>query len=232
MTLVVKQLVRTTIYGTELWVTDKTAPYDAASNVGGWGAPNPTLAKSALVALVKHSEAGVDSWLEAATPQVVHNPAAADDDVNNFGFTYYGDGHHTAYLIRLRVSEDGGATDLDAVAIEEEDYFAIGTTVYQKLEGVNVELETADLVELVEIEALSKSTCESMFYNKLWIKGRDFYKEGVDLRNENNRDEANEAFTKHDDLKRDIMGADYTFRSGLKLQAESIVKNLVDKYLS
>lgn len=229
MSLVLKQFVRTNIYGTEVWITDRTAAY-STTNTGGWGVPNPTLAKSALVALIKYTDSGIDTWLKAITGQVAHNPLALDSDVNHFGFTFFRDGHYTGYLIRLRVSNNGGTSDLDNVAISEGNYFAIGTIVYQKVGGVNVEIPAADYPKLIAIDTLTKSICETMFYNKLWIKVRDFYKEGMDFRNENSRESAEQAFIQHDDLKRDIMGADYTFRSGLKLQAESIVKNLLDKY--
>lgn len=230
MTLVLKQLVRTNIYGTEIWATDKTGAYNAATNLGGFGAPNPTLARSALLSLIQRSMPDGEAWLTALTPQIVHNPLAVDTDVNDFGFTYINDGHHIAHLLRLRVSDDGGINDLDGVVINEEDYFTIGAVLYQKVGGINVEVPLADYPLLIEVAAITKTVCENMFYNKLWIKARDFYKEGMDFRNANCKEEADEAFAKHDELKRDIAGADYTFRSGLKLQAESIVKNLLDKY--
>jgi hypothetical protein len=230
MGLIVKQLVRTNIYGTELWINDKTGAYNASTNVGGWGAPNPTLAHSALLSIVKRTDFAGDAWLVGITPQVVHNPVALDTFVNAFGYTYLLDGHHTSYLVRLRVSDNGGTTDLDAVAIVEGEYFAIGTEVYQRLSGVSVLVPAEDYPDLLVVDALVKSSCEIMFYNKLWIKVRDLYKQAIDLRNTSCMDEAAAIFMTHDELKRDIASADYAFRSGLKLQAESIVKTLLEKF--
>lgn len=228
MALTLKQLVQTNIYGTEVWITDKTGAYVAVTNPGGYGTPNPALSRSALVAMVKRSD-GSDLWLEPLTPQVVHNPSAGNEDINYFSFKYENDGHHYAYLIRLRVSTDGGATDLDGVAITEGQYFAIGTTVYRRQSSANTLVPAASYPTLLADSTLSKATCEVMFYNKLLIKNRDYYKEYAEERNDS-YEEARKWLFKYDDLRADIQGADYTFRSGLRAQAENIVKTLLEKH--
>lgn len=225
MPLVPKQTVRTNIYGTELWSQDKTGAYVPVTNIGGYGSPNPTLAHSALVAISKHIS-DVDTWLTAISPQVVHNPAAVDTDVNVFGFGYFTDGHYSTTLFRLRVSADGGATDLDAVAILNGDYYAVGTTVYKKTAGVGVIVPVANYKDMLNESSISKVTCEVMFFNKLFIKKRDYYKRYKDLRPLSFED-SREWLAKHDDLRADIEGTDYSFRSGLIVDAEESVKQLL-----
>lgn len=229
MPLSLKQLVRTNIYGTEVWSTDKTGAYNASTNTGGYGAPNPELDESALLLIMQREDHTGKTVLVPITPQVVHNPNVENTEANAFGFTYLTDGHYISTLIRLRVSDDGGATDLAGAPIADGTYFAIGTTIYHREGGLNVLVEPEDYIDLIEDDSLTKSTCEVMFYNKLLIKARDYYKEFSAAR-EDAREDSESILFKMDELFADISGADYNFRSGLKTKAESIVKTLLEKH--
>lgn len=235
MALTLKEVIRTNIYGREVWVTDKTGAYNASTNVGGWGAPNKELADSALLCIVKRQSgsdnAVVEKYLEAleGVPQITHNPGAINTDVNSFGFTYDTDGHYIASLFRLRVSTDSGATDLEGIVIADGDYFVMSNLLYVKESGSPVLVPVEDYPDLLEEDSITQVTCEVMFYNKLLIKDRDYYKEYKDKRDTSCED-AKEWLHKYFDLRADIAGADYSFRSGLKIEAEDIIDSLLEQH--
>jgi hypothetical protein len=223
-----KEVIRTNIYGTEVWVTDKSGSY-SANNLGGWGTPNKELGDSALLCIVKRQTPDGEVYLTPLTGQIVHNPAATNSDENSFGFTYASDGHYVASLFRLPVSVNAGTSDLEGNTIANGTYYVADLLLYLKTGGIGVLVEVADYPDLLEDDSVVKVTCETMFYNKLSIKARDYYKKYKDFRIDMS-DDSLEWLQKYQAIRADIQGADYTFRSGLKLEAESQVKSALDLY--
>ena len=74
--------------------------------------------------------------------------------------------------------------------------------------------------------------CEEMFYSKLAIKTNDLYKVYRDIRDKKGGDykEARNALAEVTDIREDIRGADYAFRSGLTMEGQDIIETAITRY--
>lgn len=237
MALGLKLLIQQDITGRSIWLTDKTGTYDVTTNPTGWGVEN--LAEQDQSALVFHvirnAEAGAED-VSAVSVDAYHNNLAADDDEATVEFNYLMDGWHTLTFFRLPVSDTGVNTiDTTPVALSEGDYFyytggSNANQVHKKVGSNNVLV--TDYSEMIGNGDIVQVTCEAIFYNKIAIKANDKYKEYRDERDKRGRDSKNAVKLLHDvlDLREDIRGADYAFRSGLTTQAQDIIETTIDEY--
>jgi hypothetical protein len=79
---------------------------------------------------------------------------------------------------------------------------------------------------------ITQVVCEEIFYSKLAIKANDLYKAYQVIRDKKGGDfkEARNALEMVTDLREDIRGADYAFRSGLTTQAQDIIETALTRY--
>ena len=229
MSLKLNFLLQIDISGDFLWITDSTGEY-SVNNEEGWGAPNPELNQSCLVAqIVRRAEDDVteetaDVPLVNVNANIVFNAGATNSDVNQFQFEFDRDGHHLATLFRLPVSTDG-IFDLELNTLIEGTYFYWVTpaAVYRIVNGTPVLIE--DLNEMVGDPATVQTTCQDVFMPLLIGKKTAFYQAYKNGRAGACTDDDN--FNASRELQSDIQGADYQFRSGLTTEAENNIDNLL-----
>jgi hypothetical protein len=226
MALTLKLLTQIASDVKDLFITDKTGEYDASDNTGGWGAPNPELNQSALLAQVVYKASTGDVSLEAVGSPIRYNPAASNTDESQFQFTYVNDGYHIHYLMRLPASNDGSFT-LEGFGINEGDYFYFipQSDVYVKQSGENVLV--TDYTVLIGDSNISQSLCEDLWLGELTVERSSLYLQYREDRNSGC--DISSQFQELRALTEDLIGADYTFRSGLQIQAQDQVETLLSE---
>ena len=231
MALGLKILIQVDISGGSLWFTDKTGEYDLTTNDTGWGAPNKELSESALVwSVVRNAMAG-DEKVSPVSFDVFYDNIAGNTDETIVEFAYGLDGWYTITMFRLPVSNNnldiiGGGT------LVEGDYY------YSTLTSVVSQLISGSPVVVTDFEAMvgdvdiTQVTCEEIFYSKLAIKANDLYKVYQAIRDTKGGEykESRNALLDVTDLREDIRGADYAFRSGLTTQAQDIIETALTRY--
>lgn len=209
-----------------LFITDKTGEYDAEDNTGGWGSPNAELNQSAVLAQIIYKRSTGDVSLEPVGTQIRFNSGASNTDEYQFQFTYQNDGYHQQYLMRLPASNDGDFT-LEGLGIVDGDYFYLvpQTDVYQKVAGVNVLVE--DYTVLIGNENIIQTLCEDLWLGVLSVRRSELY-----LQYREDRSSGCDISSQFQELRaltEDLIGSDYTFRSGLQTQAQDQVETLLDE---
>lgn len=226
MSLTLKLLNQIGSGSENLFITDKTGEYDATDNTGGWGVSNPELNESAILAQIVYKASGGDVSLEPVGSQLRFNSSANNADENQFQFTYFNDGYHIHYLMRLPVSNDGDFT-LEGIGIVEGDYFYFvpQADVFRKIAGENVLVE--DYKELIGASNVTQSNCEEFWLGRLSIERSNQY-----LQYREDRSSGCDISSQFQELRaltEDLIGSDYTFRSGLQVQAQDQVETLLDE---
>jgi hypothetical protein len=231
MALGLKILIQVDISGGSLWFTDKTGEYDVTTNDTGWGAATKELSESALVwSVVRNAMAG-DEKISPVSFDVSYDDGAGNADETIVEFAYGLDGWYTITMFRLPVSNNnsdiiGGGT------LSEEDYY------YDTQTGLVSQLISAAPVVVDDFEVMVGNvdvvqvTCEEIFYSKLAIKTNDLYKIYQAIRDTKGGDykESRNALAEVTDIREDIRGADYAFRSGLTTQAQDIIETALTRY--
>lgn len=228
MGLGLRQDLLTNATGAELWVYDKTLVYGAV-NLTGWGAPNPDLNKSALLAFVKRVDADGSLPLTPLSSAISYSAADANTFQRAIGFTYIEDGHYTSYMFMLPVSADGDTT-LAGDTILTDDYFLMSGSVYKKNSDTTNTLIT-DYSTLVDVSSIQKVQGEFIFFNHLSLKNMlQYYRQWRDARKGNDPELESQLREKMGKLKIDIAGASWLFTAGLYTQAENTVADLLEEH--
>ena len=225
MALDLKQKIEDTRNATKIYVTDKTGAYNASTNAGGWGSPNPELNQYALVSIgvMKHSEGDKD--VVPVTSNVSFNENANNTYETVFTFTYLGDGVHEFYLFALPVSEDGVNT-LDGHTLVEGEYFYMNGVIYRIVSGTATVVE--DYKAMIDDATVTQGKCDKLYVSKLKIKRNDLYLDYTEARGSFVADDPK--FLKTLELSEDIRGVINTFLSGLLVDAENQIETLLDLY--
>jgi len=231
MTLVLQALNQPDIQGERLWVSEVTSEYVVTTNEGGWGiaeTPNPDKNVSCIVALARrNASAGIEELLPVGA-QVYYNPSALNTDTVAFEFFYKNDGHHSIYLFRLPVSSDGdNSLDITPQSINEGDYYyhTVNTAVYQKVGGLPVAVtDLTDLIGNVTIQTL----CEDFFQSGFAIERATRYLDMKATRKTNCAEDPK--FQDLRGLTEDLISNDYTFRSGLTVDAQNMMEENLDEF--
>lgn len=208
-----------------VWIIDNTGEYDAANNEGGWGAPNPELSESALLALarVNTSEGYVN--LTPVGSNLVHDNVALNSKINSFQFAYVTDGWHEYYLYWLAVSDDG-VSDINGRPLAEGEYFYYRTLLkLYKIES-GTAVEVTDASEIIGKEGTTFTLCEKLEQGKLSMKRASYYSQYKSERN--TACDTTQIMNKTRTLTEDIISNDYDFRVGMKTQAQTNVEYLLD----
>lgn len=232
MALSLKILIQVDISGGSLWFTDKTGQYDVDNNDTGWGAPNVELNQSALVwSLVRNT---IDDGKVKVNPvgaDIIYDDGAANNEEKTVEFAYANDGWYSLTFFRLPVSNNDNDIIGGGNVVEGDYYYSTQTQkVSQIVSGLPVEVE--DFEDMVGNVDITQVTCEEMFYSRLAIKINDLYKNYRNIRNKKGGDykEARNALAQVTDIREDIRGADYAFRSGLTTEAQDIIETAITRY--
>lgn len=218
--------------GKKIYVTDKTGVY-SASNTGGWGSPNSTLAQSCLLGLaIRKASSGNQQF--TGTSYYFYDNTALNSDETEFEFTFAADGVIDICLVRLPVSTDH-TTYVDSGAPVNGSYYyysgvaGAGPGIYKK-EGASYSIVTSANYKLIPYAAgvvgiIYPDICTP----QLAIEAQKMYKE-YRVEREKDCDDAEPLFSELLKLHEDIRGAYYTFWSNLSAEAQSQVEDLLDKY--
>lgn len=236
MALGLKVLLQLDISGGSIWITDKTGEYVVASNEGGWGVagtPNPDLAQSALVWSVVRNDLAGKQKVQPVSFDTFHDNSALNIDETTVEFAYLNDGWYTMTMFRLPVSADGVNKLEGGTLVEGEYYLSTDTNnsgVKQIVSGSPEDVE--DYEVMVDDITVVQIKCEEMFYSKLAIKSNDLYKEYRDIRDKKGGDykDARNKLAEVTDIREDIRGADYAFRSGLTTEGQDIIETAITRY--
>jgi len=217
-----------------LWITDSTGEYEATNNPEGWGDPPPganhDLNASALAVLILRKDSAGDQQLQPVSSDAIHNPGAANDDINVFEFYYVNDGTHYMYMWRLPVSADG-VTDLEANAFVEGDYFY--HSINQDVERVTATIPEVitDYTEMIDVATgntfLYQTLCQDTFSAASAVKRQQEYRSYKAARQGNCAEDP--LFLQAMETTLDIIGSEYSFRSGLLVEAQRQVETLLDE---
>jgi hypothetical protein len=226
MSLVIKPKYQIFVDASKIRITDITGQYNAASNTGGWGAPNDELNAAALVFAVQRILDGQGSLMTPVDNYIVFDPEAENSKQTSIDFNFSMDGHIKIAIFKLPVSLDG-TVDLDSNPLNEGDYFYWnnGPLLWKIQDNVPVEAEVSELIDNVSVV---QGTCEDIVFPKLAFKHNSRYTEYMTKRA--SCDGANDIFNELLQLKLDLAGAKYRFRSGAISEAEDIIESLLKKY--
>lgn len=210
-------------------VTDITGMY-SVNNAGGWGAPNPELAQSAIWAVVIRKASGGDELLSPVLTNFVYDPTASNDKETSIEFNYKNDGRLATYLGRLPVSLDG-ILYVTGASILNGDYFYYssgGNYAWKRVGSDNVALTS--LVELTENSGtVSQKFCEEIIPGRLAVELQKLYKK-YRLERTKKCDNAEEIHQEYLKFYGDIQGAVYAFYSDLKVEAQEQIEDKLSEY--
>jgi hypothetical protein len=229
MALILKQKIQIDIQGVVLWVTDMTLQYDAVTNPGGWGAPNPEIGDQCLMVFaeqIKDDESGdiIGVPLTVLTEQFATNLTDYD---HQFQLQLPEDGHFKISLFTFPVTTDGVDT-LAGDAIQEGDVVFYNGQVQKKTDSGYDVIE--DYTLLYDEPDVPQVLAEDLIYPNLLIARNNQMKSYLELRRgkcvKEEIDDARDALV---DLDIDIQGMDYAFRANLTSKARKILKELTDQ---
>lgn len=222
------------ISGNPLYLTDKTGAYVVTDNEGGWGAPNPERAESALMAIVEkivHEEGQANTFLSPITNQIVYNPAVDNSYETSFQFQMENDGGHIQHFLYLPVSTDGIVT-VTGAAIQENEYFYLTSDsfVYQKEAGGDNRLveNYSELVDVSNAYRPTQANCQRIWTPKLSTKEAEIYNEYRQARRD--CDDEREKLLEGIELGYNLKHASGGFYQGLQLDAEDTIETQREKY--
>lgn len=228
MAQILKGKYQIDVLGTTLYITDISGVYDVADNTGGWGSPNPSLAQSAIIALVQRFVGITGTSLTAISSQIVYDPSALNTKQTQFTFQKGLDGHIKITLFRLPVSLDGANT-VESNEIVSGDYFYWNSSSHLLWKMVGVTPVAVEIIDLLGKVNVLQSTCEDLIFPSLAIKHNALYRTYKDERDED-CNAADVLFQEVLRLRLDLYGAKTCFRSGLITKAEDIINTLLKKY--
>jgi hypothetical protein len=214
--------------GKSIFVKDATGEYNATTNPTGWGTPNQNLNESCLVCLVSRKDSGGDQISGPISPSAhfVYDALATNATEKSFEIEWINDGVVDVVLVRLPVTLDG-TNYVDTGVVTEGDFYYYNGDVYQFVDSVGVLVE--DWSVLITEGGLIRDICNDVATPMLAIKAQEIYKQYVDER-EKDPDDALPILQEFQKLQADIQGLYYTFWSGLTVQAQNQIEDLLDKY--
>lgn len=208
--------------GDVIYITDKTAVYEAANNLGGWGAPNKELNQTALALLVELVRDETTNPAFAGTDQYVYDNIAANTKETMWQIRRELDGRYKFWIFALRVSSDGTTYIDDASAIPNDDFYFYNNQLYQMIANVPT-IHTGTLADLKDIVNYEQAYTEDFFQPGiqicLWTKYSEYLASipVSDCNSEKLLDEFLTGFA-------NFMGADYAYRCNLTSEAQSILE--------
>lgn len=213
---------------TQIFVTDITGQYDAITNTGGWGAPNPELSESAVIMYVVRVLDGVETEMTPVGNIAVYDPGATNTKETKLEFVFSIDGHLKIIIFRLPVSLDG-STKVEGGNLGEGDFFYWnnGDIIWQIESGFPVAKEVTDLIGEGSVV---QSTCESLPFPKLALKYNADYTTYMEERDDDDCDDAEMLFQNLLHFRVDLAGAAYRFKNGSVGSAEDIIESLLKKH--
>ncbi len=212
--------------GDRIWISDLTGEHADPDNLGGYGVDNPDLSTLCLLAIIQYNQSEGVQFLEFVGSQYYYNQAANNTDQNIFEAIYKSDGWHTMDLIALPVSENRNQ-DVNGNQMNNGDhfYYTGDNTIHIKT-GVDLS-ETVDPNTVLSQLSLNKTRCEDFFQSKLLIFREQEYSE---YRRERTAVCApSSLFNEIRELTEDIISTEYTFRSGLMVEAQDQVELVLDE---
>ena len=229
MALVVKSENVTNRASDRLWITEKSGLYDAADNTGGWGTPNPDQSKSALVAIAIRKASAADEMFAPVSSAAFFNPSASNSDEHSTEFFYINDGVFYLYLIRIPVSNDG-VTDLESNALSEGDYFYLtgSNDIYQRVSSQNVLVPDYRVLIDISQDNVIKSFCQNYYGGQQTIARQQKYRDFQEARQGKMAEDP--IFLKCYERTLDIISQEYSFRSGLLVDAQDQAETALDEY--
>lgn len=217
-----------TVDAAKVYVTDITGAYDAVSNPGGWGSPNPELDESAVVAFVQRIVDNVGTTLDYVDNYAVYDPTAENTKETRMEFDNALDGHIKIVIFRLPVSLDG-ATKVGGGSLVEGEFFYWNedeSLVWKREAGLPIPV---DLAELEGEGSVVQSTCEDLIFPRLAIAYNTLYSEYMEDR-DGSCNNADALFNELLHFRMDLAGAKYRFKNGYHGSAEDIIDSLLKKY--
>ncbi len=209
-----------------IWVLDTTGVY-SVNNPGGWGDPNAERNEKALMIYAKRLDS-VDKVSEIITDQFVWDNGLSNSDVSEFQITLDKDGVYVITLLVLKVSTDG-TNDLEGNVLTDGDYVLYNDILYLRVLGSLEQVAPDNYSDLIENADIPQFTCEDIVIPNILITYNKEYKKYRDKRNEGCED-INDDRDKLIDLRLDIEGSEFAFRSNLKIQARKNIEALHNEY--
>lgn len=213
--------------GTTIKITDKTGAYDASTNAGGWGSPNPLRSQSALLAYIVYvPNDGDNVELSPSTSQIIYDSGLTNSSASEFSFTLANDGRHQLSLVQLPVSTNGTLTVAGATLVNG-DYFYMGGSIYQK--GTTNILITDYSLLLDDSANVAYTTVEELVLVKTTKHFGNIVYPAHRIEREKYCEEEWSEMQKIVQLLLDQVGADYAFEAN-PTQSEDIVETLISDY--
>lgn len=212
---------------TKIYVTDKTGEY-SATNLTGWGSSNVELAESCLVCLVIRKGSEGDEVFEAITPTAhfIYDDALLNDAETVFEIEWRTDAVIDVVLVRLPVSLDG-TTFVDVGGVIEGSYYYYNDVLYHYVGAQAVPI--TDYTDLVDAVGVDRTIDDCFGTPLLAIKAQEIYKE-YRVEREKDCDDAEPILREYERLLADIQGLSYAFYSGLTVEAQNQIEDLLDKH--
>jgi hypothetical protein len=228
MSLIPKSEIAFSKDGTKIYVTDKTGAYDATLNPGGWGAPNLNIYERCLMCLVIRKGSEGDELYEAIAPSVpyVYDDSAVNTEEKVFEVKYRIDTTMDVVLAVLPVSLDQ-TTYVDGGNVTDGDYYYYNGSIYHQESGSPVLV--TDYLPIAEDANVLKDVCETFGVPWLTIKLQSIYKD-YRIEREKKCDDADDLWDEYQHLLADIQGLSYTYYSGLLIEAQNQIEDLLDKH--
>jgi len=229
MALVIKSENLSNRAADRLWITERSGLYDAIDNPGGWGAPNPDQDVSAFVAIAIRKASVADEMLLPVSSAAFFNPTAGNSDEHSTEFYYINDGVYDFYLIRLPVSNDG-VTDLESNALGEGDYFYLtgSNDIYQRTGSQNVLVPDYRVLIDISQSNVIQNYCQNYYGGQQTIARQQKYREYKIARQGKMAEKP--IFFDCYERTLEIISQEYSFRSGLLIDAQNQVETALDEY--
>lgn len=227
MALIIKQKTEQDREGDRVYVTDITGEFSDPTNLGGYGGLNYDLNTLCVMSLIIYNHSEGDSYLDYVGGQFIHDSGASNDKETLFEANYIGDGWHSAHLIHLPVSNNHNQ-DLNFNQLNDGDffYYPLTNTINVKT-GIDESDEVEDLSTVLLATNLEETICEEFFQSKLLIHREKEYSEYRRQRTSVCAPSA--IFNELRETTEDIISSEYTFRSGLKVEAQSQIELVLDE---
>lgn len=226
MPLIIKFKTEPNRDGDRLFITDITGEYNDPDNIGGYGSPNQDLNTLCLLAIIQYNHSEGVKFLDFIGSQFYYNASSINTDVNVFEANYINDGWHTMDLIALPVSSNKNQ-DINGNQLSDGDhfYYTFDNTIHKRT-GQD-ESEQVDPNTVLDQASLEKTRCEDFFQSRLLRYREEQYAQY--RRERSSVCVPNALFNENRELTEDIISTEFTFRSGLMVEAQDSVEIVLDE---
>lgn len=227
MAIIIKQKVSQDREGERVWITDITGEHNDPDNLGGYGVDNPNLNTLCIVSVIGYNHSEGVQYLDFVGSQFIYDGSASNDKETLFEALYKNDGWHSANLCILPVSQNQNQ-DINSNQLNVGDYFLYTDTnkIHVKT-GDSLSEEVEDINTVITAPNVQLTLCEEFLQSKLLIFREQEYAE---YRRERTAVCAPSAlFNEIREVTEDIISSEYTFRSGLKVEAQDQIELILDE---